>query len=212
MRSLCRFAANRTEDTLRQIMDRATQSRTVIASLILVTFCILLGVWFRERAEVRYDRQILAAARRYMMDPALIKAVIWQESRFNARARGKAGEIGLMQIREDAAFEWADAEKMRGFAHHRILDPEANILCGTFYLAKVIKRYGQTDNPVAYALADYNAGRSHVLRWAKGAAQTNSAAFLAQMDFPRTREYAHNIIERRAKYVSDFQKQQIALR
>src|SRR5689334_2407646 len=113
-------------------MDRTTQSRTIIGSAILVILCVLLGLWLRERAEIRFDRQIVAAARRYSMDPALIKAVIWQESRFNPEARGKAGEIGLMQVREDAAFEWADAEKLRGFAHQRIFDPEANILCGTF--------------------------------------------------------------------------------
>jgi soluble lytic murein transglycosylase len=195
-------------------MDRPAQNKFyfVCAILGLTALCVLLGLWLRERSEKRFDRQILAAAQRYNLDPALIKAVIWQESRFNPRARGKAGEIGLMQIREDAAFEWADAEHVRAFAHERILDPEMNIFCGTFYLSKLMKRYKQADNPVPYALADYNAGRSHVLRWNQGPAQTNSSVFLGRMDFPRTREYALNIIERRIRYVSDFQPQQIALR
>jgi soluble lytic murein transglycosylase len=195
-------------------MSREAQSKFlfITASLGLAAFCVLLGWWFRERAERRYDRQILVAARRYGLDPALIKAVIWQESRFDARARGKAGEIGLMQVREDAAFEWADAERVRAFAHERILDPETNILCGSFYLSKLLKRYDRTDNPVPYALADYNAGRSHVLRWNKGAAQTNSLAFLEHMDFPRTRQYALNIMEQRNKYASHFQGHQVALR
>ncbi len=194
----------------------AQPSRTprsfVIAILALALACILLGLWLRERSETRYDRQILSAARRYRLDPALIKAVIWQESRFNARARGRAGEIGLMQVREDAAFEWADAEKFRSFAHEKILDPEANILCGSFYLAKLLKRYDKTDNPVPYALADYNAGRTHVLRWNKGAALTNSAVFLEQVDYPRTREYARNIMRRRSKYSRQFQARDLALR
>ena len=42
-------------------------------------------------------------------------------------------------------------------------------------------------DPLPYALADYNAGRAHVLRWAKEAARTNSALFLQNMDYPGTR-------------------------
>src|SRR3569623_987705 len=167
-------------------MSQPIQSRRIIWALLATgtIAAILLGIFFRARPEDRYDQQILAAARRYQIDPGLIKAVIWQESHFNPNARGRAGEIGLMQVREDAAFEWADDEKVHPFRHERILDPEINILCGTHYLAKLLRRYQKTDNPAAYALADYNAGRTQVLRWNKGAAQTNSVRVLAQMDYP----------------------------
>ena len=195
-------------------MDRSAQNKIAFLTgiAVLTVLSIVLGLWFRGRTEARYDRQILAAAQRYRIDPALVKAVIWQESRFNAQARGKAGEIGLMQVREDAAFEWADAEKLSGFSHEQILDPEKNIRCGTFYLSKVMKRYARADDPLPYALADYNAGRANVLRWNKGPAQTNSAAFLAGMDYPRTREYAQRIMVRRSNYLRDFQGRQLALR
>ena len=66
--------------------------------------------------------------------------------------------------------------------------------------------------PLPYALADYNAGRSNVLRWKKGAAETNSTAFLEQMDFPRTREYAQKILARRQAYTNEFKPRQLALR
>src|SRR5213082_801627 len=131
-----------------------------------------LWIWWKSRKEHRYDRQIVVAARKYNLDPALIKAVIWQESRFNPSVRGRAGEIGLMQVREDAALEWADAEKIHPFNHEEIFNPSKNIQAGSFYLAHLMKRYQNTDNPVPYALADYNAGRTHVLRWNKGAAKT----------------------------------------
>jgi soluble lytic murein transglycosylase len=195
-------------------MVRATQNKRTlwIFITVLTVGSVFLGLWMRKRTEARYDQHIVAAASRYRLDPALIKAVIWQESRFNARARGKAGEIGLMQIREDAAWEWADAEKIRAFQHEQILDPEKNIQCGSFYLSKLLKRYTKTDDPLPYALADYNAGRSNVLRWNKGAAQTNSAAFLAQMDYPRTREYALKIIDKRGGYLRQFEATQLASR
>jgi soluble lytic murein transglycosylase len=175
---------------------------TFILSVLVVGF-----LFFRieQRKKIhRFDRFIEEAAQRYQVDPSIVKAVIWQESKFNPFARGKAGEIGLMQVREDAAFEWAEAEKMADFQHEEITDPRKNILCGTFYLSKVYKRYGKADNPLPYALADYNAGRTHVLRWSKGPAATNSRAFLQRMDFPTTREYALNVMRKRAEYQGDF--------
>jgi soluble lytic murein transglycosylase len=172
----------------------------IACSLIIIAVAIYLGFFFPNRPSVRFDHHIKAAAKRYDLDPALIKAVIWQESKFKPWVRGRAGEIGLMQIREDAAFEWAEHEKLRNFAHEQIIDPQTNILCGSFYLSKVMKRYKTTDNPIPYALADYNAGRTHVLRWNKGPAKTNSQAFLAQMDFPGTRKYAENVMRQYESY------------
>jgi len=186
-------------------MLRFLQMRWLAAGFALCAAALLaLALWWRDRPERRYDPHIRAAAERYRLDPALIKAVIWQESRFRAAARGKAGEIGLMQVREDAAFEWADEEKLHSFQHELIANPATNVFCGSFYLSKLLRRYQNTDNPVPYALADYNAGRTHVLRWNKGAAKTNSAAFLAQMDFPGTRQYALNVMQRLAQYRPDF--------
>src|SRR6266487_562064 len=83
---------------------------------------------------------------------ALVKAVVWRESRFNPNARGAAEEIGLMQLREEAAREWAEAEHVHGFAHEHCFDPVTNTLAGTFYLKKLLKRYRQADDPVPYAL------------------------------------------------------------
>ena len=185
------------------------QTRTNILSALflagIVGLCVFLGWFWKVRPQHRYDEFIRLAGRRYNLEPALIKAVIWQESKFDPYVRGRAGEIGLMQVREPAAFEWADAEKLRGFNHEEITDPQKNILCGSFYLSKVMKRYTNTDNPIPYALADYNAGRTHVLRWNKGAAKTNSAAFLAQMDFPGTRQYAINVMKQYEHYKKGFE-------
>jgi len=138
------------------------------------------------------------------VEPALIKAVAWRESKFDTHARGRAGEIGLMQLREEAAQEWADAERVDGFDHEHCLDARTNTLAGTWYLKKLLKRYRNTDNPVPYALADYNAGRGNVLKWINGAGATNSAAFLEQIAFPGTKEYVQSVIQRREKYSSIF--------
>jgi soluble lytic murein transglycosylase len=148
----------------------------------------------------RFDAVIAAAARRYQMDPALVKAVVWQESRFNPKDRGRAGELGLMQVREDAAWEWALSEHITGFEHAACLDPATNTLAGTWYLKKILLRYKQADNPLPYALADYNAGRANVLKWRTGGAMTNSAAFMDQIGFPGTKNYVQAVLKRYKHY------------
>lgn len=172
--------------------------------LVVLLAAGLGGCWWRQRPEVRFDPYILAASERYHIDPALVKAVIWRESRFRPMAHGGAGEIGLMQVNRLAAQEWAEASNLKSFRHRELYDPEKNTLAGAWYLAKLLKRYQQTDDPVPYALADYNAGRSNVLRWAKGAAARQSRTFMAQIDFPATRDYVYAIIKRYHYYKTHF--------
>lgn len=165
--------------------------------LVFVVLDVALWLWWRHtRRERQYDREIFAAAEEYGIHKALVKAVVWRESRFRADALGEDGEVGLMQIGEMAAQEWAEAEKLTVFWHGRLSDPALNTRCGAWYLRKLLLRYRHTDAPMAYALADYNAGRTHVLRWAKGEAATNSAAFLARMDFPGTKAYVESVTDR----------------
>lgn len=172
----------------------------LVISVILIAVALAIRQGFRTYREHSHDKHILAAARKYGLDPALIKAVIWRESRFDPHARGTSGEIGLMQIREPAAEEWSRAENIKYFSHHHLSDPAKNTLAGTWYLRKLLRRYPQTDNPIIYALADYNAGRTHVLRWNKGPAATNSAHFLKQMDYPGTRAYILAVQQRHGHY------------
>ena len=159
------------------------------------------GLW-RWRRDHRHDAVILEAAHRYGVPPELVKAVVWRESRFDEGAVGSKGELGLMQLMETAASEWADSVHATSFIHEHVLNPATNTLAGTFYLGRLLRRYPQTDNPVVYALADYNAGRGNVLRWMKGAAVTNSSAFLQQMTFPGTRAYVQDILAKARGYAS----------
>lgn len=156
--------------------------------------------WWLARREARAEVHVRHAAGKYGVDPALVKAVAWRESRFREDARGAAGELGLMQVGALAAEEWAGAERLSNFQHTDLMDPRSNTLAGTWYLARLLRRYPTTDNPEAYALADYNAGRANVLRWIKGEASTNVTAFLAAIDFPTTRDYVESVLKRRDLY------------
>jgi hypothetical protein len=89
---------------------------------------------------------------------------------------------------------------LQAFGKAQWANLERELAGNAWYLAKLLRRYTNTDNAVAYALADYNAGRGNVLRWMKGDAATNSAAFLAQIGFPSTRAYIEAVTRRCAHY------------
>jgi soluble lytic murein transglycosylase len=171
--------------------------------LLLIMVVPILYWGFLSYREHRFDGQIVAAAARYRLDPALVKAVIWRESRFRPNERGRAGELGLMQVREAAFLDWASAEHVTNLEHKSCLDPTTNTLVGAWYLQKLMGRYQQADNPLPYALADYNAGRGNVLKWRTGPATTNSAAFVQQIAFPSTKAYVQTVLKRYRHYRAD---------
>lgn len=164
--------------------------------------CVGVGgyLWFAASQGRKFEPEINAAAKRYGVDPLLVKAVIWQETRFHPDRRGRAGEIGLMQIQEAAAMDWAGAEHIQNFSHEQCFDPGTNVLAGTFYLGKLLKRYAHTDNPIPFALADYNAGRGRLLKWNGGAGATNSVVFMGHIGFPHTKAYVKSVMRRYALY------------
>jgi soluble lytic murein transglycosylase len=165
------------------------------ALLLAVIGFIVVEGWLYWR-EHRFDSAIAQAAQRYQLDPALIRAVIWRESGFHPGARGRAGELGLMQIREPAAQEWASAEHIKDFDFKSCRDPLTNVLAGTWYLKRDLRHYSQADDPLPFGLAEYNAGRGNVLKWLAGDSATNSAAFIERIGFPGTKDYVQKIMQR----------------
>jgi soluble lytic murein transglycosylase len=134
------------------------------------------------------DATIAAAAARHGVDPLLVKAVIWQESRFHPDKLGTRGERGLMQVTEPAAQDWIAAEGIETFVPEDLLDPKTNIEAGTWYLANALKHWSSQEDPLPFALGEYNAGRSRVKRWS-GGAQITAEELSRAMDIASTRAY-----------------------
>jgi soluble lytic murein transglycosylase len=150
-----------------------------------------------------HDARIAAAAARYGVSPSLVKAVIWRESRFQPDMLGAHGERGLMQITEGAARDWARAEKIATFVPTDLLDPKTNIDAGTWYLANALRHWAGKDDPIPFALAEYNAGRTRVKRWERDSGlggDFGAEELRAAMDFPATKAYIRAIIERYRDY------------
>lgn len=140
-----------------------------------------------------YDAAINEAARLYGVDARLIRSVIWRESRFNPHRVGKLGEIGLMQVTQPAAQEWAAANHVPSCTPQDLFQPQANIKAGTWYLSRAIERWSSKPNPLPYALAEYNAGRSNSLRWA-ASDQGDANKFWNDITYPSTRRYVQDIL------------------
>ncbi len=99
--------------------------------------------------EDRYDSLIAEAARKYDLDPNLIKAVMRYESQFKRYALSGAGAMGLMQLMPGTAASLGVDDAY---------DPAQNIEAGARYLRKQINRFGD----VRLALAGYNTGPNRV--------------------------------------------------
>jgi soluble lytic murein transglycosylase len=154
--------------------------------------------WVSPARFHQHDALIRTVAAEHQLDPMLVKAVVWRESRFDAQKFGSAGERGLMQVTEKAAGEWAQQTKVENFRAEELFDPKTNLDAGTWYLRRAIEHWQNQANPMPFALAEYNAGASRALRWAGGDDTKPVAAgtFLSNIDFPGTRKYVDSILAR----------------
>ena len=119
------------------------------------------GWWERLWYPLRYEQIVRGHARNYSLDPALLAAVIYQESKFKPDARSDSGAIGLMQLLPDTAKGIALHTGGTQFRVADLYDPEINVRYGAWYLRHLTSKYGDERT----ALAAYNAGQDNVDRW-----------------------------------------------
>jgi len=100
-------------------------------------------------------------AANYDLNPALLAAVIEQESKFNATARSSAGAVGLMQLQPATAKGIAKYTGGSKFVVSDLANPEINVRYGAWYLHHLLSKY----HDERLALAAYNAGQQNVDRW-----------------------------------------------
>lgn len=108
---------------------------------------------YPTEARRKFHAHILAAARVYQLEPALLHAVISAESGYNPLARSAKGARGLMQLMPDTA---------RRYGVDNPLDPRQNIYGGAAYLRDLLTLFG---NDMNLALAAYNAGEGSVMEY-----------------------------------------------
>ncbi len=155
--------------------------------------------WLSPARFQQYDLIITSVAVERRLDPMLIKAVVWRESRFDTKKYGSAGERGLMQVSAKAANEWARENKIENFKLDDLFDAKTNIQAGSWYLRRALDHWQNESEPLAFALAEYNAGPSRAQRWV-GPDGITTNQFLDNIEFPATRSYVQSILKRYAFY------------
>jgi soluble lytic murein transglycosylase len=155
--------------------------------------------WVSPARFHQYDSVITAVAAKHRLDPMLVKAVIWRESRFDRNKYGTAGERGLMQVSAKAANEWARESKAENFKLEDLFDPKTNLEAGSWYLRRALDHWQTESEPLPFALAEYNAGASRAQRWV-GTDGITTNQFIENIDFPVTRRYVQSILDRYAFY------------
>ena len=137
--------------------------------------------WYeRLRYPLAYEQIVRGHAQHYRLDPALVAAVIYQESKFRSSARSHSGAIGLMQLQPATAEGIAIRTGGTRFHVDDLYEPEINVRYGAWYLRHLLDKYGDERT----ALAAYNAGQDNVDRWLRQG---------SGIVFPETRAYVDRV-------------------
>jgi soluble lytic murein transglycosylase len=162
-----------------------------LCAAVLGTFAFIQtsqpGWWERLWYPLRYEQIVRGHAHNYSLDPALLAAVIYQESKFKAGARSSSGAIGLMQLLPDTAKGIALHTGGSRFRVEDLYDPEINVRYGAWYLRHLMQKYGEEQA----ALAAYNAGQDNVDRWRRAG---------RGIQFSETRAYVDRVEELKKIY------------
>jgi soluble lytic murein transglycosylase len=188
---------SRTQTRRRRRAGLVAASIVILIVAAVVTGVGPLGEAVREiTLPLRHDDIIRQQARDKSLDPALIAAVIYEESRFRDQT-SNAGARGLMQITPDTADFIARHSGGFRFEQSDLATPQINIAYGTYYLRYLIDHYEGNEAP---AIAAYNAGVTNADRWVAKAGGPNAFDAAGDIPFPETRAYVGNVLERRDQY------------
>ena len=138
------------------------------------------GWWVRLWYPLKYQSIVRGHAQNYRLDPALLAAVIYQESKFHANVKSSSGAIGLMQLLPDTAKGIAIHTGGSRFRVSDLYNPEINVRYGAWYLRHLLDKYRDERT----ALAAYNAGQENVDRWHRAH---------EGVQFPETRAYVDRV-------------------
>jgi soluble lytic murein transglycosylase len=183
--------------------------RRVVAAVVAVTALGLAGVLLYPMLHhavkeitlpLRHDDIIRQQAQSKHLDPSLIAAVIYAESKFNPRD-SSTGAKGLMQIQPDTARFIARRSGGTQFTVADLSDPQTNISYGTYYLRYLLDRY---DGNATLALAAYNGGETNVDAWVRRAGRGRAGFREADIPFAETRAYVERVFKARRDYRANY--------
>lgn len=158
------------------------------------------GTW-KEAWDIAFPRPHIAAvtmqAKRQGIEPALVYAVMREESAFDASAVSSANAFGLMQVISPTAQHYG---KQAGVPTDRraLTTPEISIAIGSRVLASYRDRFFP-DDPLL-TIPGYNAGPGRPMRWVKDWPSVDFDVWVELIPFRETRRYTKRVLASRASY------------
>jgi soluble lytic murein transglycosylase len=137
------------------------------------------------------------------LDPALVAAVIYAESKFAPRP-SSAGAEGLMQILPETAYFIAHLSGGTQFTASDLATPSINVAYGSYYLRYLLDHY---DGDEMLAVAAYNGGLANVDRWVAQAHAQGRQLTIAEIPFPETRAYVERVLGAQRDYRAVYARQ-----
>ena len=193
--------------TRRPAYRRASARRRRIAAILgtaLVAAFAFALAWpsfhhaVREIAlPLRHEDIIRQQARDKGLDPALIAAVIYAESRFRDGRTSRAGAKGLMQLTPATARMIARKSGGIAFTVRDLGTPQVNIAYGAWYLRYLLARYAGNET---FAVAAYNGGEGNVDRWIDAAQRRDEPLTIDAIPFSETRAYVRRVRDAERRY------------
>ncbi len=144
---------------------------------------------------IYFDDVIFVEAEALDVDPAMLAAIIRQESLFEFSAHSSAGARGLMQVMPGTGEYVAERSNFDTFITDQLWLPYINIKIGTWYINQQL---GIFDGNQFAALAAYNAGPGNVLEWIKFSDDLD--IFVESIPFRESRLYIRKIYVNLAAY------------
>jgi soluble lytic murein transglycosylase len=194
--------------------SRAVARRRRFGLLFVATLLGLGVAFYVARAPVergireftlplRHEDVIRQQAQQKGLDPALIAAVIFQESKFEDRT-SSAGALGMMQLLPDTAHFIATKTGGVRFTTADLSTPQINIAYGSWYLRYMIDRYGGNKT---LAIAAYNAGEHNVDSWVARAGGPENFNASRDIPFPETRNYVASVLDHEKAYRKHYSRE-----
>jgi soluble lytic murein transglycosylase len=125
------------------------------------------------------------------IDPALVLALVREESGFNPVAVSPVGALGLMQLMPATARQLLAEDGRRDATRAAILEPENNVAIGVRYFARMLRAFGRQ---AEYALAAYSAGPGAVTRWREARSDLPTDIFVEEIPYAETRRYVKRVL------------------
>ncbi len=181
-----------------------TIAAIIVAALFVGVVASMLHQAARNLALPLSDTRIIreqAAAKG--LDPALIAAVIYAETKFDPRP-SPAGAQGLMQILPSTAYYLAHLSGGVSFTASDLADPSVNVAYGSYYLRYLLNHY---DGDEMLAVAAYNGGLGNVDKWVARAQAAGRRLSVGEIPFPQTRAYVQRVLGAERAYRATYARQ-----